>query len=303
MHRTMRYAGRLVAAVSCILASAGCAGSTSSDGEAALVVVTSTNVWGDIAATIGGARVDVTSFISSPGQDPHSFESSSRNILAVSKADVVIENGGGYDDFIGRLLDASNGDPTVLDAVEISGLDAPAGGSLNEHVWYDLATVQTVSTRIAMAFSEADPAHAELYRKNAKTFTASVDALRDREADIKTRVAGVGVGITEPVPLYMLDAVGAVNKTPEQFSAAVEEGEDVAVAVLAATLRLYSEHRVAALVYNEQTSGPVTEQVRQAAQDAKIAVVPMTETLPDGADYLSWMGDNLDRLDIALRRP
>jgi zinc/manganese transport system substrate-binding protein len=55
-------------------------------------------------------------------------------------------------------------------------------------------------------------------------------------------------------------------------------------------------------VYNEQTTGPLTEQVEQAARDAGVPVVGVTETLPARRDYLSWMRANLTHLDAALTR-
>src|ERR1700712_3470906 len=74
--------------------------SSSSGGATAgqLRVVTSTDVYGDIVRTIAGRHADITSFIDNPDQDPHSYEASARNQLAISKADLIVENGGGYDD-------------------------------------------------------------------------------------------------------------------------------------------------------------------------------------------------------------
>ena len=63
---------------------------------------------------------------------------------------------------------------------------------------------------------------------------------------------------------------------------------------------LFSDHAVTLLVYNEQTSGPETEQVLAAAKTAGIPVVPVTETLPAGKDYLSWMTGNLAAVKAAL---
>jgi zinc/manganese transport system substrate-binding protein len=65
-------------------------------------------------------------------------------------------------------------------------------------------------------------------------------------------------------------------------------------------LSLFDDGSVALLAYNEQTSGPITEQVRTAAEDAGVAVVSLTETLPDGEDYISWMSGNLDAIKDAL---
>ena len=294
----------LLLVLACGLATAGCGGVAATSGRPPRVVaVASTNVWGDIAATVGGPGVQVTSFIASAGQDPHSFTASARDELAVSKADVVIENGGGYDDFMHQLLDAGHSRASVVDAVQISGIDQASSAGANEHVWYDLPTAEKVASRLARAFTRADPAHAELYRRNAARFASSVDALIEREATMKRRLSGTRIAVTEPVPLYMTAAIGAVDETPAQFSAAVEEGGDVSVSTLDEMLTLLTHHQVAALVYNDQTSGPLTLQVTSAAEDAGVPAVAVTETLPDHTDYLSWMGDNLDRLDTALSKP
>lgn len=281
---------------------AGCAPTTSgnaSDGK--ISIVASTSVWGDVARQIGGDAVTVTSIITDASRDPHSYEANARVQLALSKADVVIENGGGYDSFVDALLKGLGGsDAEVLNAVSISGF--PQGGELNEHVWYDFPTVKKVAARIAKTLSTIDGSHAVTFAANEKTFTEALGVLQAEQAAIKADIApGAGVVITEPVPLYLLTASGLVNKTPAAFSKAVEEETDVAPQVLRQTLALFSEHRVSLLVYNEQTSGPETEQVISAARAAGVPVIAMTETLPQGKDYQSWMSDNLAAVKAALR--
>ncbi|MFB7496407.1 metal ABC transporter solute-binding protein, Zn/Mn family [Streptomyces sp. NPDC056161] len=264
-------------------------------------VVASTNVYGDITEQIGGDKVDVTSIISDPDQDPHSFEANTQNQLALSKAKVVIENGGGYDDFIDRMLKSGdNSSAELINAVEVSGKAAPNGGEFNEHVWYDFPTVSKVADRIAAALGKADPAEAAAFTKNAETFKDKLAGLEAKEADIKKAHRGQGIGITEPVPLYLTEASGLVNKTPAEFSEAIEEGNDVSPKILQETLKLYSGKQVKALVYNAQTSGAQTEKVKDAAEAAGIPVVPVTETLPDGKDYLGWMTANIDAVATAL---
>ena len=98
----------------------------------------------------------------------------------------------------------------------------------------------------------------------------------------------------------MLNAIGLDNKTPSEFSKAIEDGSDAPPAVLQQTLDLYNGHAVKLLAYNEQTTGAQTEAVLTAAKNNGIAVVPVTETLPSGKTYLSWMSDNLDAITAAL---
>ncbi|MFI9170173.1 metal ABC transporter solute-binding protein, Zn/Mn family [Streptomyces lincolnensis] len=289
---------------------AGCSSSSDSSSDTSgshqavasskVAVVASTNVYGDITEQIGGDKVSVTSIISDPDQDPHSYEANTQNQLALSKAKVVIENGGGYDDFVDRMLKSSNSSAEVVNAVKVSGKTAPKGGELNEHVWYDFPTVAKVTDSIAAALGKADPGAAATFTKNAEAFKAKLKPLEAKEAQIKKEHGGEGVAITEPVPLYMLDASGLVDKTPAAFSEAIEEGDDVSPKVLQATLALFSAKQVEALVYNAQTSGPQTEKSEAAAKAAGIPVVPVTETLPEGKDYLGWMNGNVDALAGAL---
>jgi len=286
-----------------LLALAGCSAPASSvaTNGATLRVVASTNVYGDIASRIGGKDVQVTSIMSDPAQDPHSFEASAQNQLAISKADILIENGGGYDDFMDTMRKAAPAAKrTVLNVVDLSG--KKQGDSLNEHVWYDFPTMKTFADSLAAALGKADAAHKAVFQKNAATFDSALAALEQREADLKQKYSGQGVAITEPVPLYMLQAIGLQNKTPQAFSEAVEAGTDVSPAVLKQTLDVITGGSVRLLAYNEQTSGPETQQVLDAANQAGVAVVPVRETLPPGKDYLSWMNANLDAVSSALAR-
>jgi zinc/manganese transport system substrate-binding protein len=309
----MRYTrlGLIPLGVAAALALSACggsdpagAGSSAAPSNAAaetLSVVASTNVYGDIVTQIAGDKVKVTSIISDPAQDPHSYEANATTQLALSKADLVIENGGGYDDFVDTMLKtAKNDSVTVINAVNLSGKQAPAGGQLNEHVWYDFPTVAKVTAAVTAALSAKAPADATLFASNAAAFTAKLTELEGQEAAIKTAHAGAGVAITEPVPLYLLEASGLVNKTPGEFSEAIEEGTDVPAAVLNQTLKLFRTGEVTVLAYNEQTAGPETEKVLTEAKTDKVGVVPVTETLPEGKDYVTWMTANLQALSAAL---
>ncbi len=299
--RRLAAAGTVLAALT--LASA-CSSSGSAGASGGVRVVASTDVWGDVVRQVAGARaghgVSITSIITDPSADPHSYEANSRTQLAVSRADLVVENGGGYDDFVGTLRSSSGTRAAVLDAVHISGGRAGAGGDVNEHVWYDFPTVRRVADRVATALGRLDRAHADGYRANARAFDGRLATLERGEAAIAKAHHGAGVAVTEPVPLYLLTACGLVDRTPPAFSKAVEEGDDVSAGVLDRTVALFAKHRVALLADNEQTSAVATERVRSAARDRHVPVVGVTETLPAGQDYLTWMTGNLAAVRRAL---
>ena len=266
------------------------AGCTAAAGESADIdIVASTDVYASIAERLAvglpPGRVGVTSIIGDPSIDPHEYEASARNELSISRAELIIENGGGYDDFVDTLRRASGSDAPVIDAVALSGHAQDA--ELNEHVWFDFPTIERVARRITAFLLAHDRADAQILRRNAAAFARAVQRLEATEA--KHRGASVGVAVTELLPVYLLQACGFVNLTPPEFSNAIEEGTDASPRVLQATLDLFPTHAVALLVYNEQTAGPQTDQVIAAAKENGISAVGVTETLPANLNYLQWM--------------
>lgn len=280
-------------------------GSSSSPSPSAVEIVTvvaSTDVYGNIASVIGGPGVAVTSIVDDPSKDPHDYEADAQNQLAISRAQVVIENGGGYDDFVDTMLKAhAETGRTVLNVATISGYNQqPATGDFNEHLWYDFPTMIKLTGQIVAALSAVAPDKAHTFATNGETFINSLTTLVDQEAAIRKQHDGDGAAITEPVPLYLLSACGLVDKTPTAFSAAIEQGTDAAPAVINQTLAQFSGRTVSLLAYNEQTAGPQTELVLNSAKQNSVPVVPVTETLPAGKTYLTWMTANLSAVRTAL---
>ena len=293
---------RLPAALAAVLvfALAGCSAPSSAD-DGRLSVVASTNVYGDLARVVGGDLVAVTSIIDSDSQDPHEFEASARTQLALSRADIVIENGGGYDDFVDSLLAAIGGDSVLLNVADISGYNQrPSGAEFNEHLWYDFPTMRKLVARIAAELAQADPASAKVFETNAASLDAELAALQLREDALASEHPDTRAAITEPVPLYLLTACGVSNLTPAGFSEAVEEDSDVPPAVLDEMLALVADGEVDVVVYNEQTAGSATDQVLAAAKAEGIPSVGVRETLPAGSSYVEWMNADLDALEAAL---
>jgi zinc/manganese transport system substrate-binding protein len=289
-------AGAVTAAV---LVLSGCT-TTVSDAPTGIQVVASTNVYGSLAASVGGKYAHVTSIIDDPSKDPHEYQADARTQLAISKAQVIIENGGGYDDFVGTMLSAArNTTATVIDAVALSGYDAKAVG-FNEHVFYDYPTVAKVIDALVADFGKADPSHAAVFANNGATLRIELDTLENSAKNLSAATTGIGVAITEPVPDYVLTALGMKIVTPTAFSEAIEQGTDAPASVLEQTLQTFSSGAAKVLVYNVQTGGPQTDAVLAAAKKAGVPAVPVSETLPTGLSYLDWQKGVLATIADAL---
>lgn len=351
---------------------AGCAGTAESapEDDDRVTVVASTSAWGSVVEAIGGDTVEVVSLVTSAAQDPHSYEATAADQLEVSRGDLLVLNGGGYDGYMEALIEGAGTDAPVIRAVESShdfpgddhdhdhgdedhdhgdeehsddehshedeehsddehsdeeshseddhaheedehahdedehGHDDHEGHDhiegFNEHVWYDPHTVEHVAEQIADELSVLLPDEASVFESNLTDFQGEIATLEEALEQIAAEHGGEQIAVTEPVPLYLTDAAGLVNVTPEAFTEAVEEGQDVAPAVLLETRTLVESGDVRVVIANTQTGGPETDQIIAAAEGANVPVLEFAETLPDGSTYIEWMTDNIDALAAAL---
>jgi zinc/manganese transport system substrate-binding protein len=275
-----------LAAVAIAALAAGCGPTAGAAGGSGVAVVAGENVWGDVAAQIGGARVQVTSLISSPNADPHLFQSSAADAAAMARARIIIENGAGYDDFMGQLLSASGAHPAVIDVQQVLGA---TGANVNPHFWYDLARVPLVAQAIERAMVAADPAGRSAYEAGLRRFDASLGPALAVVAQIRSRYAGQPVAYTERVPGYLLADAGLTSVTPPGFAAAIENGNEPSAADTQAMQSLITRHALRLLLYNTQATSAVTQHMRALAQQAGIPVVGVSETPPSSdPSYQAW---------------
>ena len=320
--------GRVLAGtvVALTLTVAGCSGDdTASTSSGQPTVVTSTNVWGSVAEAVAGDKASVTVLFTSGDGDPHEFEPSAADTAAIGDADVVLLNGGGYDQYMETGKTKSG--TTTINAFDVMEGDHPESadhnestehsddhgshdaeghqhGEVNEHVFYNLPVVAQVANKIADALATKDAANAETYRANAAAFGKQIDGLNSQVAAIKTAHNGTKVAQTEPLAAYLLTQAGLVDVAPAGFTDAVEAGQSPSAADRAAMEDLLTDHTVKALIYNTQAVDPVTEALLSTAKSANVAVVKFTETLPNGVtSYIDWQKSQIGSLSAALGSP
>ena len=88
--------------------------------------------------------------------------------------------------------------------------------------------------------------------------------------------------------------------TPFEFQKAIAEGNDPPADTVVETENQIKEKKIRILIYNEQTVSPITTKAQADAKAANIPVVGVTETMPPGETYQSWMLRELDELRMAL---
>jgi len=269
-----------------------------SNTSSVIQVVAAENFYGDIVKQLGGNHVSVLSILSDPNADPHEYESSVQDAIAVAKANIVIENGFDYDTWMDKLLSASpNKNRVVLVGHQIADHTLPD----NPHVWYGFDNVHTIAGRITEVLKQQDPADSGEFDQNLTTFDNSLQPLEQKIADIKAKYNGTPVGLTETIYLYQTIPEGLHVLTPFNFEKAIAEGNDPSADDVATTNDQITKKGVKVLIYNEQTITPITTNLQNEAKQLNIPIIPVWETEPQGKTYQTWMMGQLTDLENALQ--
>lgn len=257
-------------------------------------VVSSLSVWGDLASYIGGDLVEVTNLVNDPSQDPHSYEATARDQLALSNAELVIANGGGFDPFIDGLLANLDSKPVLL---KVEDLDLAIDFSANEHAWYSIPTVQIVAQQVTEKLQKIDSANAEKYSVGFADLEQRLAATATKAASLAEQLQGKSAITSEPLVDYLLTDLGVTIKTPTEFSEAIEEERDASVADLETVASLLRNRQVNMLVINSSTKTAQIDYLIAAAESAEIPVFEFSELPPQGELYSNWIDSYLAELD------
>jgi zinc/manganese transport system substrate-binding protein len=294
--RALAAAGVLTVA----LMASGCSVLTSATTRPGVIAaVGAENEYADVISQIGGQYVQVTAIMDNPNTDPHSFEASPQVAEDVSAAQLVVQNGLGYDTFMNRIEAAApDAHRKVVDVQTLLGLpDATA----NPHLWYKPTTMPAVANAVADDLAELDPDHAALFHANARRFVVSLAPWYAAIAKLKADFPNVSVATTEPVGDYLLEAAGTVNRTPWALQADIMNGVDPSPQDVSIESDLLSQHQVRVFVYNQQVTDSLTQSFLNQARSAGIPVVGVFETMPTpGYTYQSWMLAETEALQSAL---
>ena len=257
------------------------------------------NEYANVIAQIGGRFVAVSAVMDNPTTDPHTYQVSVGVAQSVAAAQLVVQNGVGYDGFMNQLESASpSRSRDVIDVQRLLGLPS---NTRNPHLWYDLATMPRVARRIAQDLSSLEPPHASYFARHLRGFLVSMQSLRRAVDTFRERFGAAPVATTEPVADYLLSALGVRNLTPFRFQQNVMNGVDPSPEDSAFEQALLSRHRVKLFCYNAQVLSTTTASLQALARKSGIPVVAVYETMPTpGYTYQTWMLAEIHAMARAL---
>lgn len=237
----------------------------------------------------------------------HDYQLQTRDMVALEKADALVINGGGMEQFMDKVISLRGDLPVITASEGIEMLPASGHdhehedgecGELNAHVWLDpqLAILQVEN--IAAGLAQADPAHAQAYLDNAAAYTARIAQLDEEMSAMLAPVAGEQI-ITfhEAFPYFAqafdIEIAGVIEH---------EAGEDPGTREIAQTCDLVNELGIRALFVEPQYPQKAAETIARETGAGLYTLDPVVSGDASKESYETIMRENARVLLEALSK-
>ena len=293
--RALGRRGSLAALVVVIgLIIAACGGSDDEATEDLLPVVTSTPILADFARNVGGDAVLVQSLVPA-GADPHSYQTTPRDMVAVGFAKLIILNGGGLDGSLESAVEsAKRGDTDVIKASERIRMPLRVGtapGERDPHYYLNPAGAAHYVAVIRDGLAAADPAQAERYRRNAEVYLQKLQQLDD---EIERALEAVPDSRRTLVTFHRAFEHFGTRYGFRVVALVGADGGEPTPGSIAGILETIEADEIPAVFAEPQFAADVLEGL---ARDAGVAIETMRATLDaDAPTYIDMMRANAQSL-------
>lgn len=300
-----------------------CGQSTSTDGanpDDGLQIVASTTVIGDVVQNIAGDAASVT-VIMPLGSDPHAYEPTPQDTVALNDADVIFINGLGLEETLRSVLDTLEGEVTIVPLAEqLETIEAQSDGREHEeerdeadsdhehtgpdsHVWMNPNNVRSWTDIIEETLSEMDSTNAGTYASNADAYRTR---LKDLDAWIREQVATVPEENRELVTDHTAFTYFADEYGFEQIGAVIPGTSTMAepsAQEMAELQDAIAEHVVPAIFVSETVNPQLSEQVASdtGVEIRRVYTGGLSEANGPASTYIEYMRYNVSTIVDALK--
>lgn len=266
---------------------AGCSSNSSSSSNGKVKITATTDFYGEVAKKVAGNKGDVTSVITNPNVDPHDYEPTTKVAKDLTGSKLVIANGIGYDGWMDKLMNGNK----KADYIKVGEDLMNKKSGDNPHLWYNPKTMPKLANAIAAKLGKIQPKNKQYFKKNAQKYIASlkpVNAKISKLKEVSAKSKNKNVYVSEPVFDYALEAMGFKVGNP-QFENDTEKDIDPSPQTIRNMQTGIKNHKIAFFVYNSQVDDKTVNNLVSLAHKNNVPVLKVTETLPNGKSYKTWM--------------
>jgi zinc transport system substrate-binding protein len=281
---------------------------------------------------VAGDAADVHILIPTNG-DPHSFELGPKTIVDLTKADMLVYNGAGFEPYIDEIMSSSDFDHIVfvdssegITLMESKAHDHSSHGSHSDekhddhakedghdehteggkdhtydpHIWLDPILAKSQVMTIADHLKESDPEHAEIYHNNSISYANQLDLL---DQEIRSDVSSCAKDTFVPfhnafsyfAERYDLNTLAVIQEFSPETPVTAKDIEE---------LIHFAEDNDIKYFFTEENRHPRIAERLATELGGDILLFSPLESLSakDDSDttYFDKMRENVDNLQIAL---
>ncbi len=257
-----------------------------------IYVVTSLPFYQEAAQAVLGKYGKATALINNASIDPHDFEPTTNDANHLAAANVIIENGLEYDGWLNNMVAAANKQQNVIN---VAKLMHKHNGD-NEHLWYDMNTMPTLTKLLIKKFSKIDPQHRQQFEQNGQIYLKKLASLKQQEQQLAQSSHQKSVAVSEPVFDYALQAMN-YHVIDRHFELAIENGTDPSPQDINQLQKAIKKHQIAFFVNNPQSSDHIIDNLLTLAQQYHVPILQITETMPNKQNYITWIHSEFKQLE------
>lgn len=296
-----------------------------SDGK--ISIVTTIFPYYDFVRQLAGDKADVRLLLS-PGSDPHSYEPTPSDIVAIENCDIFIYNGGESDEWVdGVLSSIENKNVKVMKMMEYvtlrheqsmdhnhehaehedmddndEGHDHEEGDEYDEHIWTSIRNAERMSASIADELISVDSKNSDYYNEKKADYISSLDSLDKKFTEVANNKKRDTLVFGDRFPfLYFVSDYDLGYECA--FPGCSHETEP-STAVVSHLIDFTRENNIPVVFYLELSSGKIAQII---SEDSSAKTMQFSschnvtkEDFENGATYISVMEQNLEALKEAL---
>ncbi|MEN6396364.1 MAG: zinc ABC transporter substrate-binding protein [Methanoregula sp.] len=286
-------------------------GTPSSQTTGKLVVSTSFRPITLLVAPVAGDYAVVTQILP-PGAEPHEYEPTPNDAIQLQNAKILFYDGPFMEPWVEKLAGSTN--PDIVRAPFIDSIPASALAELKSqnpdfpdpkqdpHFWLSPQMAEYYVPYIAQKLSEADPANASGYRKNAELFEARLLKL---DALYKTGLSNCTTRTFLTSHAFLNYQAAAYNLTALSITGLSPDAEP-SVQQMAAILDKAKAQNVQGVVAETNEVEALSQSVASELSlplypYTTMEILPTGELVPGDNDYVTIMENNLQQMRQALK--
>ncbi len=261
------------------------------EGSKNIVALTSFYPLYEFTLEVGQPNVDVSLLVPA-GVEPHDWEPTIHDIEQMRKADLVIINGIGFENWI-KNINEINSQALIVDTSE--GIDLISSRGPDPHIWLNPIMAKIQVQNIAQNLIKVDPDNARFYQDNAEVYLSKLDALdtkiKNELKECKTDFIAFHNAFSYFAIQYGLNQ-HTIVKTGNHFS----EPSSKTLEDLINQAKEFDTN----IIFTEEGSDTRTSEVIAKELGGKVLVLSPLELSIDNSNYFEKMEQNLSNLKEAL---